>query len=436
MSFAMRRIDITVNLGQGDKGDEPGPDVTLSGYRCSVGVESALMGSQSSSKLTLAVWGLSADMLNCLTTTGPYVQDLRKNRIRVFAGDERGMYGMVFDGEIDASVADYGKLPDVAWHVTATTHLTGAVKPVPPSSFKDAVDVQTFMESKAVQMGLGFEGNGVSVKLPPSYFPGTALDQVKACARAANVPYSIEHGILAIWPPDAGRQSAAVEISPETGLMGYPSFTSSGVTVNMLYNPSLSASLVDAWSVGDDLSPPKPAGSGSKPGSASGSGSGSRSGSAFGSSSGLVQTAALAASGKPAPGGKTPTADQTSATKASSPESSSWSLGMLVMVRTSLGMANGLWVVTAYKHTLSALMAASPGGGGGGGGAAGAGATGAAAATAAKAGSGTGGGGQGGGSGGGAPAGGAAAAAAASGAAASAGGWTTQLTCVRPKNGK
>ncbi|MCP8712985.1 hypothetical protein IGB19_35395 [Streptomyces sp. AC04842] len=79
----------------------------------------------------------------------------------------------------------------------------------------------------------------MDVSLSNPYFPGTALDQLKACARAARFNYTIDRGILAIWPHAGARAEEPVLIQAGDNLVGYPNFTGGGVEFTVLYTPQL-----------------------------------------------------------------------------------------------------------------------------------------------------------------------------------------------------
>jgi hypothetical protein len=72
------------------------------------------------------------------------------------------------------------------------------------------------------------------------YFHGTAWEQAKACAKAANISFSVEMGKLVIWPRNSFRKEAGpVKVSPETGMIGYPAFGGNGIVVATLFNPDV-----------------------------------------------------------------------------------------------------------------------------------------------------------------------------------------------------
>jgi hypothetical protein len=91
-------------------------------------------------------------------------------------------------------------------------------------------------------MNLGFENNGVSTKLPISYFPGNVWTQMQACAEQANINAEVINGsVLAIWPKGGSRTSVTLVpvVSKETGMIGYPAFTQQGIIFKTVFNPQI-----------------------------------------------------------------------------------------------------------------------------------------------------------------------------------------------------
>ncbi|NKI68966.1 hypothetical protein GN109_06000 [Collimonas pratensis] len=234
-SFTKKRLDLTITLGEGAFGDTVGDTVTLSGLRMTASAVSP--GGETMGALQLRVFGLPQTMMNQLTTIGQVNRAIRtKNSILLAAGDDESGMQTVFQGTIFDAWADYGSAPEVAFNIIGYAGLDAAVKPVNALSFKGSADVAQIMSGLADTMGLTFENNGVSAQLSNPYFPGTALTQVKSCARAANILFVIDRGTLAIWPRGASRAGEIPMISPETGMVGYPAPSSKGMTVHMIFN--------------------------------------------------------------------------------------------------------------------------------------------------------------------------------------------------------
>jgi hypothetical protein len=60
-----------------------------------------------------------------------------------------------------------------------------------------------------------------------------------ATARQAGIGFTVDNDTLAIWPRNGARGGTIPLITPETGLVGYPSYMSQAVRIKMVYNPSI-----------------------------------------------------------------------------------------------------------------------------------------------------------------------------------------------------
>lgn len=238
--YAKRKIDVTINIGQGQFGDDKGQDVTLTGLR--VSGHFVYMGGYAQAEAHIRIYGLPLTMINQLTGLGPNaVVQQRKNTILVAAGDEGGAMSAVYQGQIYQAYGDFSAAPEVVFNIVALAAAVEAVKPVNARSYIGSVDAAEIMKDIAASIPLSFENSrNVSVMLSNPYLPGTALQQIKDVAKAANISYSIEYGKLAIWPKNSYRElGAPIEISPATGMVGYPNFASQGISVTTLFNPDL-----------------------------------------------------------------------------------------------------------------------------------------------------------------------------------------------------
>lgn len=236
-SFTQKKLELTVTLGTGTFGAQVGSTVTLSDLRMFADI-SAPCG-DSMGALHLRVFGLTQDMMNQLTVIGPINQVKERNEVLLAAGDINGMT-TVFQGTIFSAWADYSSAPEVAFNIIAYVGLGLAIKPVGASSYTGAADVATIMKAIATTAGLAFTNEGVFTTLANPYFPGTAWQQIKACARAAQINYKIEFGKLTIWPkgqPIAGN--GVPLIAPETGMVEYPALSSQGMTVKTEFKPKV-----------------------------------------------------------------------------------------------------------------------------------------------------------------------------------------------------
>jgi hypothetical protein len=163
----------------------------------------------------------------------------RKNTVTVLAGDDVSGMAQVFQGTIIAAWADFMAAPEVAFNITGSAGLIEALLPIPASTYPGSADAAVILANLAGQMGLEFENSGVSVILSKPYFPGSARAQAQACADAARIEWVIDNGTLAIWPRGGARKGLVPLVSPEAGMVGYPTYTATGIVVTTQFNPTV-----------------------------------------------------------------------------------------------------------------------------------------------------------------------------------------------------
>lgn len=248
--FTERHIDLQFQMGQGQFGADGSDIFEATGLRISANIYKT--GGWSMSELNLRVWGLPLDVMNKLTILGQPIANPRRNSIVVSAGDVDSGVAAVFTGNIVEAWVETKEAPNVAFVVTAQSGLIDAFRPVPATSYKGSVDAALVASGIAGQMqpARTLVNNGVSVQLADPYLPGTALDQLRELARAANFDMALEADTLSIWPVGGSTEEQAQEINVDTGMVGYPAHTESGVAIQTVFNPSLVyGSLVNVKSI-------------------------------------------------------------------------------------------------------------------------------------------------------------------------------------------
>ncbi len=234
--FTRKALRLTVQLGEGTFGDSLADTVVIEDTRMLA--DMSMPGGESMGSCNIKVWGMSPELMNQLTSIGTINKAVRlKNSIFLDADDGTDGFQNVFQGTIFDAWGDYNAAPEVAFNVVAWSGLAASLKPVQPTSYQGATAVSTIMQDLATEAGLDFEDFGVDVQLSNPYLQGTALAKIRAVARAANIFHAIDRGALVISPLDKARATEDVVISPETGMVGYPTLSSKGMVVASRFNP-------------------------------------------------------------------------------------------------------------------------------------------------------------------------------------------------------
>lgn len=238
MSLIERKITVTLEYGTGPDGLGPPEEPSrIEGHRVSATVRIA--GGASMGSADVRIYGLSLSLMNKFSTVGKLPLAIRRNILTIEAGDEQSGMSQIFKGTIQAAWADMLGAPEVAFQIQAFSGLVEAMTIIPGTSYPGGFDVAAAMQKLAGQMQLDFENNGVQVTLPKSYFPGAARDQAATIARDANINWVIENGTLAIWPKGGARGGTQPRLAADSGMVGYPTYTGTGIVATTLFNPNI-----------------------------------------------------------------------------------------------------------------------------------------------------------------------------------------------------
>lgn len=238
LSFQNKKeLRFVITLATGAFGSSKLNTITLEGFRANADINKA--GGAMMSELRAEIYGVEQGDMNSVTTLmWKPNRNLLPNTVTVYAIDGP-QETLVFRGNIVNAWGNYQSMPDVFLQIQAQSAFVSQLTPVAPVSIKGAVDVGTLMGQLAQSMGYTFENNGVDVQLSNPYLPNTAMEQAKALARAAGVNLYLDDNVLAITPPNAPRGGFVPDVTPASGLRGYPLFDGIGVTFETLFTPGL-----------------------------------------------------------------------------------------------------------------------------------------------------------------------------------------------------
>ncbi|OAI28695.1 hypothetical protein A1351_11365 [Methylosinus sp. R-45379] len=229
MAFTEKQLRVTFNLSDGSS-------KTIAGKRIVAKVSNA--GAPSQGQLDCVIFGLRLSDMNQMSTVGTQWGVFNQNKVTLEGGDASRM-NLIFKGTIGIAFVDANAQPEVCFRFNAVAAGYESVSPIDPTSNETDTDVVQTLQQIATKAGLGFENNGVNIKIGPQYLAGSALEQIRVLCDAAGIMWIIENNSLAIWNPGQARKGAAVLISPQTGMIGYPAFSTNSIIVRTQFNPQL-----------------------------------------------------------------------------------------------------------------------------------------------------------------------------------------------------
>lgn len=236
MSYDKKVLEIIITLGEGDFGADVGSSIKLVNHRAMVNISA--FGGESQGQLQCRIYGLPISTINQLTVIGPTRNQIRlKNQITILAGTGDNAPSVIYTGNIWEAYGDFSAVPDAALNVIAYSALSTSLAPIDHTAVPVATptnDVMTAIANKAKLKLVSYNVTGI---MNPTYFDGFAKKQINDASIEGNFSYAIERGELHIWPKTAFRGDDIASISPGNGLIGYPSFSSDGVSVRTDFLP-------------------------------------------------------------------------------------------------------------------------------------------------------------------------------------------------------
>lgn len=231
MSFVQRQISVQFSTDT--------QTFDLEGLKVSV-IISQFGGSLGQGQMQMSVWGMSLDQMNELSSIGSVPAVVTSNSVTVSAGDVGGKMTQVFYGTIVRSFPDFSGSPDVCFTVTATAGYYQKAQTIPAKHYSGSNNAETIIQALAESVGLVFENpNNVHVVVRDQYLYGSAMSQIMQVAQAAAIPVEIANGTVTIWPNDGVRDSVEIDLGPDNGLVGYPTYYEAGFIVTSEFNPRM-----------------------------------------------------------------------------------------------------------------------------------------------------------------------------------------------------
>ena len=238
-SFVKKSLRVTITLANGNFASAQGKNtLVLEGYRVLASVQHA--GGMAATQASINIYGLLMADMNQLSVLAWQVLSIQqRNMVTIEASLDDGGYTTVFFGNINTAYGDYTASPEAFLSIQAMAGFFSQIAPAAPVSYQGTVDVAVIMARLANDMGLAFENTGVSVQISNPYLSGSAVQQARSIATAANINMNIDNGTLAIWPMGGARVGTMPVLNKDTGLIGYPTFDIKGITLRCLFNQSI-----------------------------------------------------------------------------------------------------------------------------------------------------------------------------------------------------
>ncbi|CEF40191.1 hypothetical protein ASN_788 [Acetobacter senegalensis] len=238
-TFYKRKISLTFRLGRGQFGTSGSQELHVSGHRIQATVN--MVGGVAGSSAELRVYGLTQSLMNDLNqpVLTPNADGGRNNTIIITAGNEGGPLTQIFQGNIVSAWQDNSGAPDTCLNVYSTAMAFSSLADYPSSSYKGTISIADAVGTIVRSLGFIFENDGVTARAADVVLTGSSAQQLDELARMGRFQRIFDNGTYVIWPEGKGRSNLISDVSPATGMLGYPSFTGNGLNFKTVFRPEI-----------------------------------------------------------------------------------------------------------------------------------------------------------------------------------------------------
>jgi hypothetical protein len=235
-----KQLRVTLILAKaGNQFQSGGNTLVLTGLRMTATIQAVV---RFANQLDLNIYGMLAADMNALTVIrwGAANNSFDNNIVMVEANGGNG-WQQIFKGTIFEASPQYQQMPDVSFKIQARFGYYAGITPGTVLSYANGVSVAKAAQTIVTAMGFKLENNGVTATLPAgSYFPGSQWDQFTALMTASDTDFYTLSDTIAICPKNTPRQTLpTIQLTPQSGLMGYPRIEVAGIAFECLFDPGL-----------------------------------------------------------------------------------------------------------------------------------------------------------------------------------------------------
>lgn len=234
--FKKRRLEVRLTLNSGEfSGGGNTKIINELPVNCSI----QKLGPPDFAKADITIRGMLPEDMEAFTTLAFWPLYTWRNYVNIFAGDEDGALTQVFAGSVVWANADYSGMPDIAFKLHAEVGFWGRVTAQGNNVLTEDQDAGSYISSQAEAAGLTFSNEGVTARLSKgTVFNGSPVDKARQAAKQIGAELILDDDEMVLLPRDGQRAGEMQLLSRDTGLLGYPTITQTGVELRCIFNPA------------------------------------------------------------------------------------------------------------------------------------------------------------------------------------------------------
>lgn len=231
MTYQNQVLDFEFHLtNEGDKFSDGSIIKKIYSPRSSANI--VTFGGHNSGDAQFTIWGLSFEDIATLTRFRGWNGAKNFNKIVVKANGST-----LYQGMIVSCIADLNQAPDVSVSIYCNPCAFLMTIVSPPFSFKGKIKAADMIESIIKPLGMSLTNVDVDVSLTDPYIVGSPYQQIMQIIDHVGCFINYSYDDIYISKKETPRDDGVINLSPSTGLIGYPMYYDSHLVAKSYFSP-------------------------------------------------------------------------------------------------------------------------------------------------------------------------------------------------------
>lgn len=234
--FSIKTVRVTAQL---QKGQFSGSGNTVIIENVPITVDITKQGGEDKNKATITVENLKLETVKQLTVLSFKRLETYNNVVQIEAGNKDTDLSTVFIGEVTSSIPEISDNGTLSLKMEVMAGYYPALIPSKPVSVQGVTTIDNLMSQFAKEAGYSYENKNITGSVSNCVFIGSPIAKARALAKQTNIDLLIDDNKFTIQTFNAPKDGQIPLISKNTGMIGYPSFSSDGIDVKCEFNNNL-----------------------------------------------------------------------------------------------------------------------------------------------------------------------------------------------------
>lgn len=234
MTYKTRKIDVTISLTGGSfTSDSNGNTLHISDAK--VIASQNINAGMSGYTMDASIYGLSESQMAIISGSGFRFNSRPGTTIRLKVDGT-----LFFEGVIFWARPDYNQAPDVPLQVQVFAQPTTFNDPITDTNIQGKVSLKTVLSTVAQKVGMSVGVCNVSFDFDGICLSGSAASQLQKIGDAVSpnrIFITWGYSTVNAYQEGVAIDDGIISLSPDTGMIGYPTFMEFGLFCSAIYNP-------------------------------------------------------------------------------------------------------------------------------------------------------------------------------------------------------